>query len=106
MNSFVSVYKEEAAHRWEGAEALSAHPVFAFVLFALLVLSLFFGLACWLFATQLTLYFSALEWAALKLAIEKRKPFLIVDLPPAIATTYTSWAQHFLWSIFASTKHG
>jgi glycosyltransferase involved in cell wall biosynthesis len=81
-------------------------PLFVLSLFALIVLSLFIGLARWLLAAQLILYFSALGLAGLQLAFQKRKPFLIIGLPLAIATMHTSWGAAFLWSILASLKHG
>jgi glycosyltransferase involved in cell wall biosynthesis len=81
-------------------------PVFVLILFALLVLSLFVGLARWLLAAQLIFYFSALGLAGLKLAIEKRKPFLLVGLPLAISTMHVCWGAAFLWSALASLKHG
>ncbi len=83
-------------------------PLFAASLSALIVLSLFSGLARWLLAAQLILYFSALGLAGLKLALEKRKPFLFIGLPLAISTMHVSWGAGFLWSALASLfdKHG
>jgi glycosyltransferase involved in cell wall biosynthesis len=81
-------------------------PLFVLGLFALLVLSLFVGLARWLLAAQLVLYFSALGLAGLKLAVEKRKPFLVLGLPLAISTMHISWGAAFLWSALTSSNHG
>lgn len=81
-------------------------PIFVLSLFVLLVLSLFFGLARWLLAAQLILYFSALGAAALKLAVEKRRPFLFIGLPFAIATMHISWGAAFLWSALKKLNHG
>jgi glycosyltransferase involved in cell wall biosynthesis len=85
-------------------------PLFVLILFALIVLSLFIGLARWLLAAQLIVYFSALGLAGLKLAIEKRKGFLLVGLPLAISTMHISWGAAFLWSsitsLFSADKHG
>ncbi|GAB4541706.1 MAG: glycosyltransferase family 2 protein [Anaerolineales bacterium] len=73
-------------------------PLFVLSLAALLVLSLFSGLARWLLAAQLILYFSALAAAGLKLALQKQKPFLWIGLPLAIATMHMAWGAGFLWS--------
>lgn len=81
-------------------------PLFVLSFFALLVLSLFGGLARWLLAAQLILYFSALGLAALKLALAQRKPYLLVGLPLAIATMHFSWGAAFLWSALIGVKHG
>ncbi|MDD2923282.1 MAG: glycosyltransferase family 2 protein [Anaerolineales bacterium] len=85
-------------------------PLFVLSLFALLVLSLLMGLARWLLAAQLIVYFSALGAAGLKLAVEKRKPFLFVGLPLAVATMHISWGAGFLWSSmtsrFSAEQHG
>lgn len=85
-------------------------PIFVLSLFAFLVLSLFIGLARWLLAAQLIVYCSALGLAGLKLAIEKRKGFLLIGLPLAISTMHISWGAAFLWSSIASPfsadKHG
>jgi glycosyltransferase involved in cell wall biosynthesis len=77
-------------------------PLFVLSLFVLLVLSLFVGLARWLLAAQLIVYFSALGLAGLKLAIEKRKPFLFIGLPLAISTMHISWGAAFLRSSYKS----
>ncbi len=81
-------------------------PLFVLSAAALLVLSLFMGLARILFATQLSLYFLALGLAGLKLAVDKQKPFLFIGLPIAILTMHISWGAAFLWSALASSKHG
>ncbi|MBI3162814.1 MAG: glycosyltransferase family 2 protein [Chloroflexi bacterium] len=74
-------------------------PVFVLSLFILLVLSLFVGLARVLLSAELLFYLSALGLAGLKLAIEKRKSFLIPGIPLAIATMHISWGAGFLWSL-------
>jgi glycosyltransferase involved in cell wall biosynthesis len=85
-------------------------PVFVLSLFVLIVLSLFAGLARYILAAQLLLYFSALGMAGLKLAVEKRKGFLLAGLPLAIMTMHTAWGAGFLWSFITSPlvvrKHG
>jgi glycosyltransferase involved in cell wall biosynthesis len=85
-------------------------PVFVSVLFFLIVLSLFVGLARYILAAQLALYFFALGLAGLKLAVEKRKGFLFIGLPLAIMTMHIAWGSGFLWSFITSPrtvrKHG
>lgn len=73
-------------------------PVFVLSLFILIVLSLFVGLARYILAAQLLIYFSALGLAGLKLATKKRKGFLFIGLPLAIMSMHISWGAGFLWS--------
>lgn len=73
-------------------------PVFVLSFFILFVLSLWFAFARYLFAAQLLAYFSILGLAGLKLAINKRKGFLLWGLPFAISTMHFSWGAGFLWS--------
>ncbi|MBK8417747.1 glycosyltransferase family 2 protein [Candidatus Villigracilis saccharophilus] len=73
-------------------------PVFVFILFVLIVLSLFVGLARYILAAQLLFYFIALGSAGLKLAIEKGKGFILIGLPLAIMTMHIFWGAGFLWS--------
>jgi len=85
-------------------------PVFVLSLFVLIVLSLFSGIARYILAAQLILYFSVLGLAGLKLALEKRKGFLFPGLPLAVTTMHIAWGSGFLWSLitspFAIQKHG
>ncbi len=73
-------------------------PVFVFILFVLIVLSLFVGLARYILAAQVLFYFIALGSAGLKLAIEKGKGFILIGLPLAIMTMHIFWGAGFLWS--------
>jgi succinoglycan biosynthesis protein ExoA len=77
-------------------------PVFVLILIILIVLSLLSVFARYLLAAQLSLYFSALSLAGLKLAIEKRNLFLALGLPLAISTMHVSWGMGFLWSGISS----
>ncbi len=82
-------------------------PLFVLSLFGLLVLSLFTPAARWLLAAQLTLYFFALALAGLRLAAQKRKPFLILGFPLAASVMHLSWGAAFLWSaLSAARRHG
>ncbi len=75
-------------------------PVFVFSLIALIVLSLYIAPARYPLAAQIFLYFSALGLAGLKLAIEKRKAFLLFGLPLAISVMHITWGAGFLASPF------
>ena len=77
-------------------------PVFVVSLFALVVLSLFVGVARYILAAQLLLYISVLGVAGLKMTIEKRKVFLLFGLPFAIMTMHFAWGAGFLWSLITS----
>lgn len=82
-------------------------PLFVFILFILIVLSLFVGLAHYFLAAQLIVYFLALALAGLKLAVEKKTGYLLPGLIFAIATMHMAWGAGFLWSGVSSpfTKH-
>lgn len=77
-------------------------PVFVLIFFSLTVLSLWIVLARYLLAAQVLIYFLALGLAGLKLAINKRKGFLLWGLPFAISTMHFSWGAGFLWSGISS----
>ena len=77
-------------------------PVFVLIFFSLIVLSLWIVLARYLLAAQVLIYFLALGLAGLKLAINKRKGFLLWGLPFAISTMHFSWGAGFLWSGISS----
>jgi len=82
-------------------------PVFVFILFALIVLSLGLPIARPVLALQLFAYFFILGLAGLQLAIKTRKGFLIWGLPLAIAAMHISWGAGFLWSgITSMFKNG
>ncbi|MFN8411497.1 MAG: glycosyltransferase family 2 protein [Anaerolineales bacterium] len=73
-------------------------PVFVFSLIVLLVLSLWLAPMRYVLAAQVFLYFSVLVAAGFKLALEQRKPYLIIGLPLAISTMHVTWGAGFLWS--------
>lgn len=82
------------ALRWRQA----LPPVFVFSLIVLIVLSFWVVLMRYALAAQVFIYFASLGLAGLKLAIEKRKGFLIWGLPLAISTMHFAWGAGFLWS--------
>ncbi len=83
-------------------------PLFVLSLIVLIVLSLWIALARYLLIAQIILYFVALGLAGLKLAYEKRKPYLVFGLPLAVATMHIAWGAGFLWSslLGSSAQHG
>jgi len=85
-------------------------PVFVFSLISLFVLSLWVGIASLLLFVQLVSYFSVLGLVGLKMAIQKRKPFLVAGFPLAVAAMHITWGGGFLWSmvsgLFLTRNHG
>jgi succinoglycan biosynthesis protein ExoA len=83
-------------------------PLFVLSLGALFVLSLWVGLAAVFLSAQLILYFAALGAVGLKAAYVRKRLFLLVGLPLAIATMHLTWGAGFLWSMVSSpfSKHG
>jgi glycosyltransferase involved in cell wall biosynthesis len=83
-------------------------PVFVLSLIMLIVLSLVLAPIRYLLAVQVFLYLSVLAAAGLKIAIERRKAFLLAGLPLAITTMHIAWGAGFLWSGISSLslKHG
>jgi glycosyltransferase involved in cell wall biosynthesis len=83
-------------------------PAFVLSLIVLIVLSLVLAPIRYLLAAQIFLYLSVLAAVGLKIAAEKRKTFLVVGLPLAIATMHIAWGAGFLWSGISSLflKHG
>jgi succinoglycan biosynthesis protein ExoA len=83
-------------------------PLFVFLLFAFIVLSLFVSFARYLLAAQLLGYFFVLILAGVRLAIKKNSGSLLFGLPLAISTMHMVWGAGFLWSGISSPfiKHG
>jgi succinoglycan biosynthesis protein ExoA len=83
-------------------------PVFVFVLFILIVLSLFVVFARYLLAAQLFGYYLILTLAGIKLSFKKKSGPLLPGLPLAISTMHIAWGLGFLWSAISGlfTKHG
>jgi succinoglycan biosynthesis protein ExoA len=90
--------------RWRQASP----PLFVLILFVLIVLSLFVGVARYLLAAQLFIYFFVLTLAGIRLAIKKNIGSFALGLPLAISTMHITWGAGFLWSGISSpfTKHG
>jgi succinoglycan biosynthesis protein ExoA len=83
-------------------------PLFVLSLIVLSVLSLWVAPVGFLLVTQVALYAFILGLAGVRLALLKRKPYLIWGLPLAIATMHVAWGAGFLWSVIQSlfVKHG
>ncbi len=77
-------------------------PLFVLSLIVFFVLSLWAGLAGVVFFVEIIFYFAALGMVGLKAATDKRKPFLLIGLPLAIAAMHFSWGAGFLWSMASS----
>lgn len=77
-------------------------PVFVLSLLAWVVLSLWLQAAFYFLAMQLFLYFFVLGLAGLRLAFSKKKGYLIIGVPLAIATMHITWGAGFLWSGFST----
>jgi succinoglycan biosynthesis protein ExoA len=73
-------------------------PVFVLSLIGLSVLSLWVQVAFYVLILQLFLYFFVLGLAGLKLAIGKKKGYLIFGIPLAIFTMHFAWGAGFLFS--------
>lgn len=101
---FRMLQRHPATLRWRQA----LPPLFAFALYTLMLLSLFFGFARWLLAAQLIGYFFILGLAGLQLAFKKNRAYLIIGIPLAIATMHLAWGTAFLWSVISSLfiQHG
>ncbi len=54
---------------------------------------------CWLVSAEILLYAAALSAAGLHAAWKRRKPFLAIGLPVAIAVMHLAWGSGFLWSM-------
>lgn len=83
-------------------------PLFVLSVLTLIVLSLWWQVASYFLIMQLFLYFFVLGLAGLKLAIGKKKGYLIFGIPLAIAAMHFAWGAGFLFSGISSlfTKNG
>jgi succinoglycan biosynthesis protein ExoA len=83
-------------------------PVFVLSLIVLIVLSFWVVFARYLLAAGLFIYSVLLGLAGLKLAINKRKGFLVLGMLLAISTMHITWGAGFLWSGVSSMfkNHG
>ncbi|MBL8089733.1 MAG: glycosyltransferase [Anaerolineales bacterium] len=77
-------------------------PIFVLSLLAWVVLSLWLPIAFYILVVQLFLYFFVLGLAGLRLAIVKKKGYLIFGIPLAIATMHIAWGSGFLFSGISS----
>ncbi len=80
-------------------------PLFVLSLLILTVLSISSPFARWLLAGELILYFSILILAGARAVLRKRKIYLILGLPLAIAAMHLAWGGGFLWSVLTSSIH-
>ncbi|NOY98916.1 MAG: glycosyltransferase family 2 protein [Chloroflexi bacterium] len=85
-------------------------PLFVLGLLSTLFLSFFLSFFGYLLAVEVFIYALVLFLAALVIALHRRKFFLVVGLPLAIATMHLSWGSGLLWSllsdVFGIRKNG
>ncbi len=77
-------------------------PLFTASLIALIILSFWFSLACWLLSLEITLYLFILIATSVRVALRDHKPFLIAGLPLSILIMHLSWGSGFLFSFISS----
>jgi succinoglycan biosynthesis protein ExoA len=76
-------------------------PLFVSSLGVLFVLSLWIGFARFLLTAQILIYLFVLGLTGLQLAVQKRKFYLAIGLPIAIATMHIAWGAGFCWSLLS-----
>ncbi len=76
-------------------------PLFVISLLGLLVLSIWFPAARWIFMLELSTYSIILLMAGVHSAIKQKDMGLILGVPLAIATMHLCWGSAFLWSLIA-----
>jgi glycosyltransferase involved in cell wall biosynthesis len=74
-------------------------PLFVFGLLMLLLLSIIWFPAFWIFAIAFLLYLLILGTGALKPAIKQKDPALVIGIPLAIMTMHFSWGTGFWMSL-------
>lgn len=75
-------------------------PLFVSSLFILMILSIWFPLARWIFVLELASYALILLSIGFQSGIKHHDLYLIIGVPLAIATMHFSWGSAFLWSLF------
>jgi succinoglycan biosynthesis protein ExoA len=74
-------------------------PLFVLSLFIMLLLSVWFNFARWIFMIELVSYVSVLLAVGIKTGINKRDFAMIPGVPTAIASMHIAWGSAFLWSM-------
>jgi exopolysaccharide biosynthesis polyprenyl glycosylphosphotransferase len=95
---FRMLQRYPATLRWRQA----LPPLFVASLIGLGILSIWFGLARFVLAAELAVYFVALLLGSLRTAIKQRSISLAFGLPLAISSMHLAWGGGFLWSILSS----
>jgi len=76
-------------------------PLFVLSLLALLLLTIWFPLAGWIFVLESLIYAGVLLLAGIYSAWKHHDIVLIFALPLVIATMHLTWGSAFLWSLIA-----
>lgn len=79
-------------------------PLFVLTMILLTILAPFLPIALWALMGLSSLYLIILVLAGLQLAVEKKKPALVLGVPLAIATMHFAWGAGFLWGIVYPPK--
>jgi glycosyltransferase involved in cell wall biosynthesis len=74
-------------------------PLFVLSLTVLLLLTLFYSIAGWLFVIESSIYLTVLVLAGLHAAWKQRDLSLIAGIPLAVAIMHFAWGSAFLWSL-------
>ncbi|HET9909417.1 MAG TPA: glycosyltransferase family 2 protein [Anaerolineales bacterium] len=77
-------------------------PLFVLSVIVLGLVSLFIPFVGILLAIEILLYFSILLFVGLRVALRRRKHYLLFGLPLAISIMHVSWGGGFLWSILTA----
>jgi cellulose synthase/poly-beta-1,6-N-acetylglucosamine synthase-like glycosyltransferase len=93
-------WKQEMLRRYPGSlrwrQALP--PLFVLGLLVLLIASCWLPAAGWLLLSVMVIYAAALTLSGIDLAIQAKKPALLVGVPLVIAVMHLSWGGAFLFS--------
>jgi len=77
-------------------------PLFTLSIFLGAAISLFWKTAFWLWILEIAIYALILLAVGMREAIRRKKIFLAIGIPLAIATMHLSWGSGFLWSLLVS----
>jgi len=77
-------------------------PLLALSLLVLVLASLLWPFAGWIFVLESLIYAAVLLMVGIQLAWKHRDPALVAGIPLAIATMHIAWGSAFLWSLISS----
>lgn len=79
--------------------------VFVLSIPLLAILGIWFTWARWLLVVEVAVYYLALLFAGVQVAIKEREAAYIIGLPLAIATMHFAWGAAFIWSSLVMLVH-